>query len=137
MQSYRDLKVWQESMKLATEIYSVTGDFPTTERYGLSQQMRRAAVSIPSNIAEGYGRKTAKQRYNFLENALGSLFELETQIELSHRLGFLAEANFEELAGVARGLGRGLSSLMSYVGNEARTEKKRHSAEALSTEEHQ
>ncbi len=136
MQSYRDLKVWQESMKLATRIYGVTGEFPATERYGLSQQLRRASVSIPSNIAEGYGRKTAKQRYNFLENALGSVFELETQIELSQRLGFLTEADFEELAGVIRGLGRGLNSLMTYVGNEARNEKKRHSeAEPVQTEE--
>ena len=137
MQSYRDLKVWQEAMRLATEIYGVTGDFPTTERYGLSQQMRRAAVSIPSNIAEGYGRKTAKQRYNFLENSLGSVFELETQVDLSHRLGFLPGPTFDQLSGVIRGIGRGLVALMSYVETEARSEKKRHSSQPVSIEEHQ
>ena len=83
MSSYRDLKVWQEAMVLAEKIYAATAVFPASERFGLTQQMRRAVVSIPSNIAEGYGRRTARQRYNFLENALGSVFELETQTELS------------------------------------------------------
>jgi four helix bundle protein len=125
MASYRDLKVWQEAMELVVRIYSVTADFPSTERYGIVQQMRRAAVSIPSNIAEGYGRKTSRQRYNFLENALGSLFELETQTELALRLGFAPAGTHEELATSIRGLGRGLTALMRYVREEARAEPKR------------
>ena len=125
--SYRDLKVWQESMALAVRIYALTSDFPAQERYGIVQQMRRAAVSIPSNIAEGYGRRTSRQRYNFLENALGSVFELETQTELSARLGFLREDDSPELAATIRGIGRGLTALMHYVEEEAHKEKKRYS----------
>ena len=120
MNSYRDLKVWQEAMVLAEWIYRVTAGFPDSERYGLIAQMRRAAVSVPSNIAEGYGRKTPRQRHHFLENALGSLFELETQSELSSRLGFAGNTDFEELDSKIRGIGRGLSALMRYVEEEAR-----------------
>jgi four helix bundle protein len=125
--SYRELKVWQAAMDLAVSIYAVTADYPASERYGIVQQMRRAAVSIPSNIAEGYGRRTARQRYNFLENALGSLFELETQTELSARLRFLNETEANRLADSIRGIGRGLTALMRYVQDEARHEpQKRH-----------
>jgi four helix bundle protein len=130
MTSYRDLKVWQKAMDFTVEVYAATSKFPTEERYGLVQQMRRAAVSIPSNIAEGYGRRTAKQRYNFLENALGSTFELETQIELSSRLGFLQEGGFSQLADTIRGIGRGLAALMRYVESEARAQKERFSSSA-------
>jgi four helix bundle protein len=126
MKSYRDLTVWQEAMMLAEKIYAATAGFPKQEQYGIVQQMRRAAVSIPSNIAEGYGRQTARQRYNFLENALGSVFELETQAELSSRLGFIPEADFSKLDEIIRGIGRGLSALMRYVETEAREEKKRY-----------
>ena len=126
MASYRDLKVWQASMDLAVHMYGATAHFPVDERYGLVQQMRRAAVSIPSNIAEGYGRRTAAQRYHFLENALGSLFELETQTELSTRLEFLHDPDAGALADMIRGIGRGLSALMRYVEQEARAAKRRH-----------
>jgi four helix bundle protein len=112
-------------MDLVVRVYAVTADFPAQERYGLVQQMRRAAVSIPSNIAEGYGRRTAKQRYHFLETALGSVFELETQTELAMRLAFLPEQDFHELAETIRGLGRGLTALMRYVDHEAHTEEPR------------
>jgi four helix bundle protein len=125
MRSYRDLKVWQDAMDLAVRIYGVTDVFPAQERYGLVQQMRKAAVSVPSNIAEGYGRRTARQRYHFLENSLGSLFELETQTELSTRLGFLQPRDAAELADTIRGIGRGLTALMRYVEREAREEKSR------------
>jgi four helix bundle protein len=118
--SYRDLKVWQEGMTLAERVYAVTAEFPPAERYGLVQQMRRATVSVPSNIAEGYGRRTSAQRYHFLEIALGSLFELETQVELSFRLGFLGERDARELSDVIRGCGRGLTALMRYVDADSR-----------------
>ncbi len=123
--SYRDLKVWQEAMHLVVRIYALTTDFPPQERYGIVQQMRRAAVSTPSNIAEGYGRRTSRQRYSFLENALGSIFELETQTELSARLGFLRDEDAASLADTIRGLGRGLTALMRHVADEAQQEKKR------------
>ncbi|HET8799324.1 MAG TPA: four helix bundle protein [Thermoanaerobaculia bacterium] len=127
MQSFRDLKVWQAGMTLTVSIYELTANFPKSEVYGLMQQMRRAAVSIPSNIAEGYGRRTAKQRYNFLENALGSVFELETQLDLSFRLSYITPDQFDSLSSAIRNLGRGLSALMRYVENEARAQPARHS----------
>jgi len=82
-QSYKDLIVWQKSYKLVLEVYKITQGFPKTEVYGLSQQMRKAAVSIPSNIAEGYGRKHKAEYNQFLSIAYGSLLELETQYLLS------------------------------------------------------
>ena len=118
--SYRDLKVWQQGMSLTERVYAVTSGFPAAEKYGLVQQMRRASVSVPSNIAEGYGRRTPRQRYHFLETALGSLFELETQVELSLRLEFLHHDDAAEVAAIIRDCGRALMALMRYVSNEAR-----------------
>ena len=126
MGSYRDLQVWQRSMELVVQIYGITERFPAQERYGLTQQMRRAAISIPSNLAEGHGRRTARQRYAFLETTLGSIFELETQIELAHRLQFVGQSDAEAVAETVRGIGRGLTALMRHVAGEARTEGKRH-----------
>ena len=81
--SHKDLKVWQESMTLVTKIYKVSENFPKHEVYGLSSQIRRASISIPSNIAEGAGRKGGKEFTRFLYIALGSLSEIETQLEMS------------------------------------------------------
>jgi four helix bundle protein len=78
--SYRDLVVWQKSMQLVTDIYRITKAFPKEEIYGLTSQIRRAAVSIPSNIAEGQGRRTSSEFHQFLGHARGSIMELETQI---------------------------------------------------------
>jgi four helix bundle protein len=89
---FRDLQVWQRSMTLARSIYSITAPFPPSEAFGLVQQMRRAAVSVPSNIAEGHGRPTSKSFALFLSQARGSLNELETQLELSIQLGFAKTA---------------------------------------------
>lgn len=82
---YKDLEVWKQSMVLVTEVHQATGDFPKEELFGLVSQMRRAAVSIPSNIAEGCGRKNTKEYIQFLYISKGSLFELETQIEIAYR----------------------------------------------------
>ncbi len=87
--SFKDLIVWQKSYKLVLEIYKVTNDFPKCEVYGLAQQMRRAAVSVPSNIAEGYGRKHSAEYKQFLSIAYGSLLELETQYLLSIDLKYV------------------------------------------------
>lgn len=86
--SFKDLIVWQKAYKLVVDIYKITRGFPKDEIYGLSQQMRRAAVSIPSNIAEGYGRYYPKEYKQFLSIAYGSLCELETQYLLSIELGY-------------------------------------------------
>lgn len=88
---HHDLLVWQESMALARDVYSATADFPNHELYGLTSQIRRAAVSIPSNIAEGAGRIGPREFNKFLGIARGSLCELETQLLLANDLGYLAE----------------------------------------------
>src|SRR5262245_24594591 len=87
--THRDLVTWQESMNLAEMIYSATARFPVTERFGLSLQMRRAAVSIVSNISEGAARSSVREFARFLEIARGSLAELDAQLNLAARLGFL------------------------------------------------
>ena len=87
--SYRDLEVWQKSMVLAKEVYQVTSSFPTDEKFGLTNQMRRAAVSIPSNLAEGHARSGTQEFKHFISIAIGSVAELETQILLSVELGYL------------------------------------------------
>ena len=86
---HRDLKVWQESIELVKEVYDLLTDFPKNEEYGLSLQIRRAVVSIPSNIAEGCGRGTNKELYHFLNIASGSLAEVETQLHISYTLGYI------------------------------------------------
>ena len=86
---YSELVVWQKAMDLVTEIYKITATFPSDERFGLSSQARRAAVSIPSNIAEGHGRKSTGAYVNHLSIAYGSLMELETQIQIAVRLNFV------------------------------------------------
>ena len=89
--NFKELKIWHSSMELAREIYNVTADFPKTELYGLTQQIRRCAISVPSNIAEGCGRGTDPQLAHFLDIAQGSAFELETQLYLSNQLNFLSQ----------------------------------------------
>jgi four helix bundle protein len=92
---YRDLEVWQKARALATHIYEATAAFPRHEFWGLTQQMRRAAVSVPSNIAEGHGRKTTRDRIQFLVVARGSLLELETQALIAADLGFTTSDDAE------------------------------------------
>ena len=89
MKSHKDLKVWQESMTLVEVVYAKTKLFPKDELFGLTSQVKRAAVSIPSNIAEGAGRKGSKEFQRFLYIAMGSASELDTQIEIAVRLGFV------------------------------------------------
>src|SRR5437764_1229466 len=89
IQTYRDLRIWEEAMELVEEIYKITSAFPKDELYELTSQMRRSAISIPSNIAEGHGRKGSKEFMHHLSIAKGSLAELETQLILSLRLQYL------------------------------------------------
>ena len=111
VKTYRDLFVWQKSMLLVTEIYKISKSFPKDETYGLVSQMRRCAISIPSNIAEGYGRKSTSDYVRFLRIAAGSLYELQTQMEISLNLGYLKRNKFGELYESGREIERMLSSL--------------------------
>jgi len=94
---HKKLEAWKQSMDLVIEIYRTTENFPSQEIYGLTNQIRRAVVSIPSNIAEGAARQTKKEFSNYLHMAQGSLSELDTQLELAYRLGFLPETSWREL----------------------------------------
>ncbi|OAA30176.1 hypothetical protein AT15_00440 [Kosmotoga arenicorallina S304] len=95
--SFKELDLWEKSIELVTDIYSLTKKFPKSEIYGLTMQMRRAAVSIPSNIAEGNGRGSSKEFIQFLIVSRGSLTELMTQVEISKRLGFIPKDESKDL----------------------------------------
>lgn len=102
LKNFKELKVWQKAYQLCLEIYRVTRKFPKEEIYGLTSQVRRSAVSIPSNIAEGYGRKTTREYIQSLYIAYGSNCELETQILSSGDLGFIGK---EDLLGLQKEIG--------------------------------
>lgn len=97
MHNYKNLNIWHEAMELATEVYSLTCDFPQQEKYRLTNQLCRAAASIPSNIAEGTSRPSQKEFKHFLSISIGSSFEVSTQIELSYRLNMISEDNKERI----------------------------------------
>jgi len=113
--SYQDLRVWQSAMELVVSVYHETRGFPREELYGLTSQMRRAAVSIPSNIAKGKGRSTDRDRALFCCHARGSLLELETQILIAERLQFLTAPRAEDLTRNSNELGRMLNSLIQPI----------------------
>jgi four helix bundle protein len=110
MRTFKDLDVWQRSVSFATEIYVVTKTFPKEETYGLISQLRRASVSVASNIAEG-SKKTKKDFANFIKIAQGSGAEIETQLIISNNLGFLKEEEFQKLLTELESIMRMLSSL--------------------------
>ena len=97
MHNYNTLQIWQLAMDLVEEIYKLTASFPIEEKFGMVSQMTRAAVSIPSNIAEGAGRNSDKDFAHFISIAIGSLYELNTQIVLSERLGYINQSQSQEL----------------------------------------
>ena len=98
LKSFRDLRIWQLAMELVEVVYKVTKQFPKEELYGLTSQIRRAAVSIPSNIAEGHTREHTKEFLHHLSMAQASLAELDTQLELSQRLNYLSEETLTQLS---------------------------------------
>ena len=118
MGAYTDLKVWQTSMDLVETIYALTARFPREEVYGLTAQMRRAAVSVPSNIAEGYGREQRGYVIQFLRVALGSARELETQLMLVVRLKFVAQQDCELASSQCDQVGKMLRGLIRSVETE-------------------
>jgi four helix bundle protein len=113
--NYQDLIAWQKAMDLAIHVYEATSSFPTEERYGLTSQLRRAAVSIPSNIAEGQGRGTTLDFRRLLRIAHGSLREMETQIILADRLGFLEKRTGEKVLSSAGEVGRLVTGLANSL----------------------
>jgi four helix bundle protein len=114
-ESFRNLQVWQRSMTLVEEIYKVTGGFPRSEQFGLISQIRKASVSIPSNIGEGKRRKKQAVFLNHLDIALGSQGEVEVQLEIAKRVGFLRTAEYERLQTIVEEVGRMLNGLISSM----------------------
>ena len=113
--TFRDLKVWQAAMNLAEDVYKVTARFPRDERFGLTAQIRRAAVSIPSNIGEGKRRKRERSFLHHLEIALGSQGEVEVQLEIAKRVGFLKAADYSRLDALTGEVGRMLNGLIASI----------------------
>jgi four helix bundle protein len=117
--SFKDLRVRQENMKFAVEVYRVTTQFPRHELYGLSQQLRRAAVSVPSNIAEGKGHRSDREFGHFLLHARGSLLEVQTQVMIAQELQYLRSEEAQRLLASADAIGRSLNSLINSLGEKA------------------
>ena len=117
--SFKDLRVWQQAIELALSVYRASEKFPKHEVYGLSQQMRRAAVSVASNIAEGKGHRSDKEFRHFLFHARGSLMELETQILLAGKLQYLSADQSKLVQGMATQVGRTLSGLINSLTDRA------------------
>ena len=115
VQSYRDLIVWQKSVELVLEIYRATQDFPKAETYGLVSQLRRAAVSVPSNIAEGRARLSTGEYKQFLGHARGSLMEIETQVLISQKLGYMNSGQSDILLNRATEVGKFLNGLLNSL----------------------
>jgi four helix bundle protein len=121
MTSHKELKVWQKGIELVKVIYGITNDFPKAEQFGLTSQIRRCSVSIPSNIAEGCGRHSDKELIHFLYITLGSASELETQIIISQELGFLEKEMSEMIQALILEIIKMTSSLINSI--KTRTEK--------------
>lgn len=117
MKTFRDLLIWQKSMELVVLVYESTDSFPDSEKYGLVSQMRRAAISLPSNIAEGYGRNTPGEFQRFLNITMGSLFEIQTQFELANRLDFLTDSTYKVMFQKSREIERMTSSFIRSINN--------------------
>ncbi len=118
LKSYRDLQVWQRAMELVEVVYDLTQRIPDNERYGLVSQIRRSAISVPSNIAEGYGRTHRGDYLKFLSNARGSLCELETQLILVGRLKYAAREELNPAWNLCQSVGKMLMKLiLSLAGN--------------------
>jgi four helix bundle protein len=114
-ESYRDWIAWRKAMDLVTDVYQATRSFPRDEPYGLTNQLRRAAVSVPSNIAEGQARFSQKEFHHFLSHARGSLVEIETQLMIAQNLGYLSPIQILPLLEKAAELGKILNGLIASI----------------------
>lgn len=117
MSNFRNLLIWQKSMVLVTKIYTVTNNFPKEEVFGLTSQIKRSAISIPNNIAEGLGRESSKEFLRFLKISIGSLFELQTQLEIAINIIYLDEETFNNLYEDSRELERMIVSFTNKIKN--------------------
>jgi four helix bundle protein len=115
IRSYRDLKAWQKAMELVKEIYRVSREFPKEELFGLMSQIRRAAVSIPNNIAEGHAKLSRKEYQHYLGHARGSLAEIETQILIAKDLDYLSEIDMNHILDISAEVGRVLNGLLNSL----------------------
>ena len=115
METHKDLRVWQQSIEMVTSIYLMTQSFPKEETFGLVSQLRRASVSVPSNIAEGYARGTDKEKLHFLRISSGSMSEVETQLLLSLNLGYIDQKKYNELSEIVTSVWKQLNSLISSI----------------------
>ena len=115
MRPHERLDVWQKSIDFVVDLYKVTETFPKDEKFGLTAQLRRAAVSIPANIAEGAARRTGKEFAYFLSNFQGSASEVETELLIAHRLRYLSDERFRKLSGSLDEIGRMLTGLVKYI----------------------
>jgi len=113
--SYKQLKIWQAGIELVKNVYELTKNFPREEAYGLSSQLRRASVSVPSNIAEGFKRNHNKEFAQFLHVAIGSVAELETQVIIAHEIGFIKKSDLENITEKIDHISRMISSLLKKV----------------------
>ena len=118
--NYRELLVWQDGIKLAKSVYQITARFPREERFALSDQLRRAAVSVPSNIAEGQARRAPADFKRFLHMALGSLAEVDTQLVLAQEFGYLSEEDVESMDGPIQNLRKKLYALINSLSDTQR-----------------
>ena len=126
IKSFRDLIVWQKSMELVTEIYKQSLLYPKEELYGLTSQIRRSAVSVPSNIAEGYGRRSTGDYTRFLQFSIGSLYELNTQLEIAKNLQYLPPEQFCNLSDCCNEISKMLSALIKSINNKYKTKGTTH-----------
>lgn len=115
MKTFREINVWQKAMDCVTTLYQQTQKFPKDELFGLTSQMRRCAVSVPSNIAEGFGRNSSIEFKRFLKISMGSLFELQTQVEIAKNLKYIDESQFDSFYKDLREIERMLSSFISSI----------------------
>ena len=115
MKTFRDLLVWQKSMNFVTVVYQISKTFPNEELFGLTSQIRRCSISIPSNISEGFGRDSVKDYLRFLNIAISSLFELQTQLEIAFNLQYILKEKFDELYELSREIERMLSSFIRSI----------------------
>ena len=117
MKSYRDLIVWQKSMDVVTLIYKLVKQFPDDEKFGLISQIKRSSVSVPSNIAEGYGRNYSKDYIRFLNIARGSLYEMQTQLQVALNLDFIVDEDLNEINSLSVEVEKMLNSLINKLAN--------------------
>ena len=123
MRNFRNYKIWTESISFTTQIYKIVSDFPSFERYGLSDQLRRASVSIPSNIAEGAARDSEKEFIHFLNISLGSAFEVETQLQIAYSLEYISHATFDMLLSQLHLIEKQINELICVIKRQQPTAK--------------